>query len=215
MGTIWFTSDTHFRHAMVARLRGFADADEHDGELVRRWNSVVRPEDVVWHLGDVALGKRGEVWPYVDALNGTKHLIAGNHDPVWPGHRESFKHQREWLGHFASVQGFARRKIGAHYALLSHFPYEGDHTETERYPQYRLPDLGGWLLHGHTHSGERMTPVRLLPAMFGQTEPSWRGKQISVGLDAWDLKPVPLHEIERLVAAQETELAALAGAVAC
>ena len=216
MGTTFYTADTHFRHALVAKLRGFEDCDAHDAELVRRWNSVVRPEDTVWHLGDVALGPAGALWPYVDALNGTIHLVTGNHDRVWPYHRDAHKYHREYLGHFASVQQYARRKIAGRYVLLSHFPYAGggDHTETERYQQYRLRDEGLWLLHGHTHSKDRATAVTLLPAMHGQTEPQWRSKQIHAGLDAWDLKPVPQHEIERLILAQEAELEALVAGAA-
>ena len=148
-GGIWFTSDTHFRHAMVAQIRGFSSAEEHDEAVIGRWNEAVKAADTVWHLGDV--GMRSGFLPLVGRLNGTIHLIAGNHDAAWPGHRDAYKHQREWLEHFASVQAFARRKIGGHQVLLSHFPYEGDHTAEDRCGQYRLRDEGLWLLHGHTH----------------------------------------------------------------
>jgi calcineurin-like phosphoesterase family protein len=207
MGGIWFTADTHFRHAMVAGLRGFETAEEHDSLLVQRWNRTVQPDDVVWHLGDVGMGKPGGFWPSVDALNGTIHLITGNHDQVWPGHRDSHKHQREWLDHFASVQAFARRKTGAQHTLLSHFPYSGDHTAEDRCGQYRLRDEGLWLLHGHTHGREKLGPFTLPAVVFGG-EPSPRGRQIHVGLDAWDLRPVALHVIEQLITAQDQQAAA-------
>ncbi|HUK71381.1 MAG TPA: metallophosphoesterase family protein [Streptosporangiaceae bacterium] len=201
MGGIWFTSDTHFRHKMVAGLRGFETPEAHDYEIVRRWNAAVRPEDAVWHLGDVGMGKTDDAfWACVDALNGTKHLITGNHDAAWPGHRDSHKRQREWLDHFASVQALARRRIGEHHVLLSHFPYQGDHTEVDRCGQYRLRDLGMWLLHGHTHSKERRGPFHPGIAMLG-AEPQPVMRQLHVGLDAWDLTPVPLHVVEREIAA--------------
>ena len=48
----WFTSDTHWGHANILKYdnRPFATIDEHDEELVRRWNAVVAPGDVVYHL---------------------------------------------------------------------------------------------------------------------------------------------------------------------
>lgn len=181
-GGTWFTSDTHFRHAMVAELRGFATAGEHDEAIIANWNDWVDPGDTVWHLGDVGMS-RGFL-PLVDRLHGTIHLITGNHDAVWPGHRDSHKRQREWLGHFASVQAFARRKIAGRHVLLSHFPYEGDHTAEDRHEQYRLRDEGLWLLHGHTH----------------WQHIQWHdGRQVHVGLDAWDLRPLALSDLERVI----------------
>lgn len=48
--------------------------------------------------------------------------------------------------------------------------------------QYRLRDEGRWLLHGHTHQPERI-----------------RGREIHVGLDAWDLAPVNEGTIAKLI----------------
>jgi calcineurin-like phosphoesterase family protein len=183
--TVFFTSDTHFLHSMVAKLRGFASSEEHDEEVIARWNAVVRPDDFVWHLGDVGLGKELGVLACASHLNGVKHLVTGNHDLAWPGHRDSRKHQRLWLDYFESVQAFAKVRIAAQTVLLSHFPYEhgGDHTTEERYPQFRLPDLGGWLLHGHTHQPQRMDGPR----------------SVHVGLDAWGLRPASDTEIAALI----------------
>ena len=56
----FFTSDTHFGHANVIKFdnRPFANIEEHDEELVRRWNAVVKPGDVVCHLGHVGWHKK-------------------------------------------------------------------------------------------------------------------------------------------------------------
>jgi calcineurin-like phosphoesterase family protein len=51
-------------------------------ELIYRWNSVVGPFDLVYHLGDFAFC-RGDLKyiPYfLKKLNGSKILIKGNHD---------------------------------------------------------------------------------------------------------------------------------------
>lgn len=198
--TVFLTSDTHFCHRLVAELRGFDSSQEHDEHLIAAWNSVVRPGDLVWHLGDAGLGNETGVLAAVFRLNGTKHLVTGNHDPVWPGHRDSRKKQRRWLEVFESVQAFAKTRIDGRTVLLSHLPYlgAGDHTAEERHTQFRLHDEGAWLIHGHTHSRERVDGPR----------------SVHAGLDAWGLKPVSEGEIAALIreteAAREAEAARLA-----
>src|SRR5690606_36562794 len=55
---VWFTSDHHFGHANIIKFcnRPYADADEMDRALVEKWNDVVGPDDMVFHLGDFTLG---------------------------------------------------------------------------------------------------------------------------------------------------------------
>jgi len=59
-------------------LRKFSSIEEHDEHIVAKWNNTVRPDDKVYHLGDVAMHAR--FLPILDRLNGTKVLIKGNHD---------------------------------------------------------------------------------------------------------------------------------------
>ena len=197
MSAIWFTSDTHFRHRHMAAThpsggwRPFATIDEHDQYLIDQWNAVVSPLDQVWHLGDVGLGDEDEVLNIIRRLNGRKHLIAGNHDPVWPGHRQAHRHQRKWLEVFESVQAFARRRVGNHDVMLSHLPYQGDHVEQERYTQFRLRDQGDWLICGHVHD-------------------LWdiKDRQINVGVDVREWKPILLDEIVKIIRDDYRELSA-------
>jgi len=58
-------------------------------EMTKRWNSVVAPFDVVYHLGDVAMGPRVLLAPTVAKLNGRKILIRGNHDRSATAMREA------------------------------------------------------------------------------------------------------------------------------
>ena len=93
--TLWLTSDLHFGHENIIRYcdRPFADVDEMDAELVRRWNERVAPDDVVWVLGDVALGPIHRSLGLVAELAGDKRLVSGNHDRCWPGN----KHPERWM----------------------------------------------------------------------------------------------------------------------
>lgn len=57
----------------------FTSSAEADTEMVRRWNAVVRPEDHVYHLGDVCMDTSHHL-ALVPHLLGHKRLILGNHD---------------------------------------------------------------------------------------------------------------------------------------
>lgn len=63
----------------MAKMRGFSSVDAMDNYLVERWNSIVRPEDKVYHLGDVAHDKRS-LFSHASVLIGHKRLVRGNHD---------------------------------------------------------------------------------------------------------------------------------------
>ena len=181
MGEVFYTSDTHFNHIKVARTRGFSTVEDHDNWVIETWNHLVSPDDIVWHLGDVGLGSATRVLEIVGSLNGTKHLITGNHDQVFPGNRDAFRHQHKWLKVFDSVQPFARRKVQGHQFMLSHFPYIGDHTPEDRYVEYRLRYNAAMpIVHGHTHSHLAFDP--LLAALSAV--------QLHVGWDAF-CQPVP------------------------
>lgn len=89
MTTTFVISDTHFGHENTCTLfkredgsplRPFANATEMDEILVARWNNVVRPDDTVYHLGDVVINKKH--LPTMNRLNGRKRLVRGNHDIV-------------------------------------------------------------------------------------------------------------------------------------
>jgi len=188
MNAIWYTSDLHVGHARVAELRGFATIGEHDQRIAAEWAARVGKRDHVWVLGDLALSDVDRALRIVRGLPGIKHFVTGNHDPCFPMHRGAHKQQRRFLETFESVQAFARRRIRGHEVLLSHFPYDTDHTEEIRYSQYRLRDEGRWLVHGHTHGKERR-----------------HGYQIHVGLDAWDLRPVHESEVADLIVDGEEE----------
>lgn len=61
--------------------RPFASIAEHDESLIECWNSVVRTDDVVWHLGDFAHKcDPSYALKIFRRLNGRKYGIRGNHE---------------------------------------------------------------------------------------------------------------------------------------
>lgn len=190
---IFFTSDTHFSHTNIIRYcdRPFSDTDHMDEEIIRRWNETVGPEDTVYHLGDIALGPIEKSLPKIARLNGHKIAVLGNHDR--PFMRFGKADEMDWWQRYAEVFELVLHWEGTVIDLheqefrLSHFPYTGDHTPTDRHASARPVDDGTALIHGHTHTTDRLTY-------------SSKGTpQIHVGMDAWDYAPVPEAEILALL----------------
>ena len=79
---VFFTSDTHFNHANIIKYctRPYANTDEMNEDLIKRWNSVVKPNDIVFHLGDFMFGNLNRFWEFRSRLNGQIYLVHGNHD---------------------------------------------------------------------------------------------------------------------------------------
>lgn len=188
----FFTSDTHFNHANILNLgdgRPFDDVGHHNMYLVDRWNTVVSPEDEVFHLGDVALGP----WPtgllMMVLCLGRKILIPGNHDRI--SSVESEKRRERFLPDYEDAFDEIWTEVSdielsdGTKVLLSHYPYEGDSHDGDRFTSIRPVDEGQILLHGHNHCGpeERI---------------SWTSRgtmQIAVGVDANDWTPVSEDQV--------------------
>lgn len=117
MSKIFLTSDTHFSHSNIIKYcdRPFTSTEEMNEELVRRWNSVVGKDDIVYHLGDFMMGSKEDIRIMVARLNGRIKLVMGNHDRYKPAH------YRE-LG-FAEV--YDRPIVVGNFWILSHAPIEG------------------------------------------------------------------------------------------
>ncbi len=79
---IYFIADTHFNHSNIIKYcnRPFNNTYEMNEYIIEKWNSVVKNDDTVYHLGDVRFGSLQEVKNLVERLNGTKILLKGNHD---------------------------------------------------------------------------------------------------------------------------------------
>ena len=136
MANIFFAADYHFGHENcfktfkladgVTPLRPFSSVEEMNETMIERHNKVVRPEDKIYMLGDLAMGPK---WLYLlGRMNGEKVLIKGNHDNA---------KLSQYLPYFKDVRG-SHQFDGM---LLTHIPV---------HPL----SLARWGLnvHGHLHS---------------------------------------------------------------
>jgi calcineurin-like phosphoesterase family protein len=117
---IWFTSDTHFNHFRIIEYtnRPFSSAEEMTETLIRNWNACVKPDDTIYHLGDVGFGQVNHVVNVMRRLAGHKFLIIGNHD-----HRNlkdpMFHSCFEWVKDYYELNAEKKRYILFHYPILS------------------------------------------------------------------------------------------------
>jgi calcineurin-like phosphoesterase family protein len=141
MPAVFLVSDTHFGHHGVCRftrgdgvtkLRPWDDPHEMDEEMIRRWNDTVRPNDKVYHLGDVVINRKS--LGIMSRLNGDKVLIRGNHDIF---------RDDEYRAYFRELRAYHVMNG----MILSHIPV---HAES----------LGrfGVNIHGHLHANRVMKP---------------------------------------------------------
>ena len=81
---IYFISDTHFNHNNIIKYcnRPFKSINEMNQTIINNWNKTVKADDEIYHLGDLVLGKKEEMYNTVSNLNGKKYLIRGNHDKL-------------------------------------------------------------------------------------------------------------------------------------
>jgi calcineurin-like phosphoesterase family protein len=139
MADIWFISDTHFFHDNIIRFcaRPFSNSTEMNEKMIENWNKMVRPQDKVYHLGDVAMGCTDkELAILLQRLNGHKRLIVGNHDTIKsPAIQNNFEKINLWAGQHD--WGFT----------AMHVP-----NSIEQLP------WGKYQVHGHIHNAEHSDP---------------------------------------------------------
>lgn len=136
---IWVISDTHFGHSNILKftdkagnlIRGavFKHIKDHDDTICNNWCAMVKPEDHVYHLGDVAMAR--PFIKYIKYLPGHKRLVRGNHD--------IFKTTEYLDAGFDEIYGV--RVFPKANSILTHIPLHPDALRGH-----------GWInIHGHTH----------------------------------------------------------------
>lgn len=187
---IYFTSDPHYWHenAIKHSNRPFKDVNEMNEGLIRNWNDIVRPEDTVYCLGDFSLAYR-PVEIVTPRLMGTKYLVPGNHDFCHSYNKKSRDPERraEWIkkyeenGWIILPEQTTLEIPGVATVNMCHHPYVFTKFD-DKYERWRPHDDGRWLICGHVHDAWK----------FGE-------RMINVGVDVWDMKPVSIEVISKII----------------
>jgi calcineurin-like phosphoesterase family protein len=140
---------THYYHKNIIRFvqgsppkqlyeglgdRPFENVPHMNEDLIRRWNEVVTPEDLVYHLGDFSFGDPKESTDVAKRLNGQKHLVWGNHDKRLRKSKE-FMDQWVWCRDMAEIEVWDKKVVLCHFPMLS----------------WNKSHHGAYHLHGHCH----------------------------------------------------------------
>ena len=159
MNDIWLISDTHFNFPEMLGFTdwegemtrpGFDNVQQIDEFMIDNWNSVVKPNDHVMHLGDIVQQDR-QNWMDNNfyKLNGTCELIVGNHDVI------PMMAKGNW---FTDISMW--RQLQTEELLLSHVPLDADALIRPRYANgdraVSKYDQTQWMtvtnVHGHLHT---------------------------------------------------------------
>lgn len=137
MGKMFFISDLHFSHANCLAFdnRPFKTIEEHDAEIIKRWNDTVDIDDDVYILGDISWANPTKTAELISRLNGNKHLIIGNHD------RKLLK-SKTVRDLFVEITDYKEIQLqGGKGIILSHYPI----------PCFNHHYYGWYHLYGHVH----------------------------------------------------------------
>ena len=150
MGTLWFTSDQHFGHEKIRVLcdRPFESVEEMDETMIASWNSVVKPKDTVFQLGDFILCNIEAAKQIRQRLNGKICLIRGNHDKI----SEQMTNAFEWIKDYHELKiPDSDSSEGYERIVLSHYAFR----------VWNRSHKGSWHLYGHSHGGLEEDPESL------------------------------------------------------
>ena len=176
---LFFTSDTHFGHRNIIKYcqRPFSCIEEMDDALIANWNRVVGKDDIIFHLGDFAMGGSAEWSRLLQKLNGKIYLILGNHDLKTIG------------AGFSRLEGVAMQmliNVKGQIIYLNHYPflcYGGAYRNT-------------WQLYGHVHTchANRGLDVPRLKMLMPI--------QYDVGVDNNNYRPVSFEQVKKIIRIQ-------------
>ena len=169
---IWFTSDLHLNHdkPFLYEPRGFTNIKEMNEAIIEKWNSVVKPNDIVYNLGDSIMGDQIEAINYYKKLNGTSFMIWGNH---------CTDNKKKLLAEHCNITGGLYAyliKYNKMNIYLSHYPTITANYDEKHFNQHVLA------LHGHTHQQANF--------MYPNNPFCYH-----VGMDSHNCTPVSLDEI--------------------
>lgn len=170
---IYFTSDSHFGHKNIIKFchRPFENSHQMNLHMIQAWNSIVKPDDTVYHLGDFTFSLTRK-WSIrlIENLNGKIIIIKGNHD------RENMLNYYRNIG---LIESWCYNKDIS-------YDYNGKTYDfsLSHYPHYPLKGIDLICLHGHVHG------------IHEHREPHTKHQKVlDVGVDSIGYVPISIENI--------------------
>ena len=166
--------------------RGFTSVEEMNEAIIERWNNIVKPGDLVYHLGDIMLSDNKKGIECFNRLNGEIFVIWGNHDS---DNRKNLLAAE--CPHFRGGWYAYLIKHGKLNIYLSHYPtLTANYDDNEKYFSQHVLNF-----HGHLHTKNKF--YQDIPFMY------------NVALDAHNNAPVSFDEIISDIEAKKDECIAM------
>lgn len=181
---LFFTSDTHFFHENIIEYIGrpFTSLEEMHETIILNWNTFVKKDSDVFHLGDFMMSENvNKLQSILSRLNGNIHLIYGNHD--YQNHlnrniaKQLFKSVHDYLDITVldkEMEGGRQRVFMCHYPMNC----------------WAASHRGSWNLFGHIHTH---------PYLYN---PKYNCNSLDVGVDAHNYTPLHYDQVKSLITKQ-------------
>lgn len=173
---IYFTSDLHFNHNKIIGYcdRPYKDASEMNEAMIKNINDTVGVDDVLYILGDFAIGGWSNVVAVLKRINCKNlHYIFGNHDKNMY-HNEVTPFFKS-MGHYKEIYYENQMMVLSHYAFL----------------EWHQMHRGAYMLHGHSHNTlnypDQIKNCRIL----------------DIGVDVHGMKPISFAEVKAIMDKRE------------
>lgn len=131
----WVSSDLHFYHQNIMKFnketRPYRSVDHMHESIIADWNSKVKTDDIIFHLGDFSFAGKEKTEAVISRLNGNIVWVLGNHDTKVFGQMDYETH------HYLEVT-FDKTKV-----CMMHYPISA----------WNRQGRGSVMLHGHCHGG--------------------------------------------------------------
>ncbi len=151
LNQLFIVADHHFGHGNIIKFchRTFESVQEMDDTMIREWNKIVGPDDIVIYLADFCLGDQESANYYLQQLNGCIEILCNwwHHDKRWlPRHKHknirSRYHKVEWLEPLVVLEVPELGRNSYPLAItLCHYPLA----------VWDRKHFSAWHLHGHLH----------------------------------------------------------------
>lgn len=166
----YFIADCHFGHKNIIAScrRPFDSLADMDQTLLSNWQARVTEADDIYIVGDL-MYYCPDPEQYLCRLPGRKHLIVGNHDPVWMA-KTSPAFWFESIEHMAVIELAGRTVTLCHYPMMCW-------AESKR---------EGLLVYGHIHGNRHDSFWPLLSKMENA---------LNAGVEINGYRPVTLEEL--------------------